>query len=218
MFYLRKKRDFYSKKAKQEGFRSRAAYKLLQIDKKFNIFRENQTIIDLCGAPGGFSQIARDQTQSKAAIFLVDMARVRPIPKITEIIQGDITQLDTIHLLQESIIKHGVEHREHIVLADCSPNVSGHWVTDHARQIWLAEVSLGISNYFLASAFLTKVFHGEYFKDLIAKIKEYYEVVKVHKPPTSRSSSAETYIVATKGKGRGKVKYNIAFLLLADEG
>lgn len=214
MLYLPKKRDRYTKKAKSEGFRSRAAYKLLQIDEKFQIFHSKQTVVDLCGAPGGFSQIARDRTNGKGQIFLVDIARVKSIPNITEIIKGDITQLNTILQLQKSLEKHNAIENEIIVLADCSPNVSGHWTTDHTRQIWLAEVALGISNYFLAEKFITKVFQGEYLKELLQKIKAAYQNVKTYKPPTSRKKSAEIYIIAVNGKDRGIERYNRNHLVL----
>lgn len=208
VFLLPKKRDFYSKKAKYEGYRSRAAYKLLQIDNKFKLFHPNQTVIDLCGAPGGFSQIARDKTNGEARIFLVDIARIKPIPNITEIIKGDITKLQTILQLQKSLEKQGADNNEIVVLADCSPNVSGHWTMDHTRQIWLAEVALGISNYFLAEKFVTKVFQGEFFQELLDKINVSYQSVKIFKPPTSRKKSAETYIIALENKNRGTERYN----------
>ncbi len=167
----------------------------------------------MCGAPGGFSQIARDQTKGKARIFLVDIARVKAIPNITEIIKGDITKLSTVLQLQRSIEKYRVNN-EIIVLADCSPNVSGHWATDHARQVWLAEVALGISNYFSAEKFITKVFEGEYLLELLQKIKASYNNVKIYKPATSRKESAETYIIATESKNRNKEEYNQDYLVL----
>lgn len=99
-------------------------------------------------------------------------------------------------------------------MADCSPNVSGHWLTDHARQIWLAEVALGISNYFLAEKFLTKVFQGQLFKKYILKIKNVYKIVKIHKPETSRKRSAETYIIASERLNRDVPRYNRESLIL----
>jgi 23S rRNA (uridine2552-2'-O)-methyltransferase len=213
---LRKRRDFYAKKAKHEGFRSRAAYKLLQIEKKFHLFQSNQTIIDLCGAPGGFSQVARDQTKKKGDIFLVDLARIKSIPYIKEIIKGDITEISTIIHLQESIKKHGSLDKEVVVLADCSPNVSGNWTTDHARQIWLSEVALGISNYFLAEKFVTKVFQGEFYPELLKKIRAIYNQVKIHKPETSRKRSAETYIIAKERKNREVPLFNKDYLILEE--
>jgi len=208
VFILPKKRDIYTKRAKSEGYRSRAAYKLLQIDKKFKIFHNTQTVIDLCGAPGGFSQIARDRSHGKARIFLADIARIKPIPNITEIIKGDITKFQTILQIQKSLESYKADENEIVVLADCSPNVSGQWITDHARQIWLTEAALGISNYFLAEIFLTKVFQGEYYQDLLEKIKESYNDVKTYKPPTSRKKSAEMYIIAIHNKNRSSKRYN----------
>jgi 23S rRNA (uridine2552-2'-O)-methyltransferase len=213
---LPKKRDMYAKKAKAEGYRSRAAYKLLQIDKKFKLFKSNQTVLDLCGAPGGFSQIARDRSHGKAQIFLVDIARVKPIPKITEIIKGDITGLKTILQIQKTLEKYEAEDNEIIVLADCSPNVSGHWSTDHSRQIWLAEAALGISNYFLAEKFVTKVFQGEHYQEFLTKIKGSYQDVKTYKPPTSRKGSAEMYIIALNNKNKISTRYNRLHLVKSE--
>ncbi|MFX0211496.1 MAG: SAM-dependent methyltransferase, partial [Candidatus Hodarchaeota archaeon] len=132
---------------------------------------------------------------------------------ITEIIKGDITELPTILQLQKNLEKHKADTNEIIVLADCSPNVSGHWTTDHARQIWLAEVALGISNYFLAEKFLTKVFQGEYYQELIEKIKASYQNVKTYKTPTSRKTSAEIYIIAINNKNKGSERFNRNHLL-----
>ena len=186
---LRKRRDAYTKRAKKEGYRSRAAYKLIQINKKFKIFNQKQIVIDLCGAPGGFSQIARDATNGRAKIYLVDIARIKPLPGTIEIIKGDITDHKTILQLRENIEKVLSSSNQIIVLADCSPNVSGNWATDHSRQIWLSEVALGIANYFLADTFLTKVFQGEFLKDFFKMIDTYYGEVKTYKPPTSRKSN-----------------------------
>jgi len=193
---LRKRRDVYTKRAKKEGHRSRAAYKLIQINKKFKIFNQKQIVIDLCGAPGGFSQIARDSTNGRAKIYLVDIARIKPIPGMIDIIKGDITDYKTILELRKKIEKVLSSSNQIIVLADCSPDVSGNWVTDHSRQIWLSEVALGIANYFLADTFLTKVFQGEFLKDFLKVINTYYGEVRTYKPPTSRKTSSESYIIA----------------------
>jgi len=147
---------------------------------------------------------------------LVDLARIKQIPYIKEIIKGDITKLSTITQLQNSLRRNGSEEKEMVVLADCSPNLSGAWITDRAKQIWLAEVALGISNFFLAEKFLTKVFQGEFFQGLFKKIKISYKNVKSHKPKTSRKGSAEMYIVATERKNKGVQRYNRQFLLLEE--
>lgn len=147
---------------------------------------------------------------------MVDLARIKQIPYIKEIIKGDITKLSTITQLQNSLRRNGSEEKEMVVLADCSPNLSGAWITDRAKQIWLAEVALGISNFFLAEKFLTKVFQGEFFQELLKKIKISYKNVKSHKPKTSRKGSAEIYIVATERKNKEVQRYNKQFLLLDD--
>ncbi len=210
---MRKKRDVYTKRAKQEGYRSRAFYKLQQINSKFKIFHSNQIIIDLCGAPGGFSQVARDCTRGKASIILVDLARIKPIPGITEIIKGNITDVSTVFKIREVVEKHRSRKQEIVVLADCSPNVSGNWPTDHAIQIWLSRVALGISNYFLAVKFISKAFQGESFPDFLAEIKEYFQDVKISKPPTSRKTSAEVYIVAQNRRDSNLTLFDTNILL-----
>ncbi len=213
---MRKKRDVYTKRAKQEGHRSRAYYKLQQIDKKYKIFDSKQIVIDLCGAPGGFSQVARDSTNGKASIILVDLARIKTIYGVKTIIKGDISHQSTVFQIQETVEKYHSPSQKIVVLADCSPNVSGNWPTDHAIQIWLSEVALGISNYFLANKFVTKVFQGELSSQFIGKIKHFYEEVKIYKPPTSRKASAEVYIIAQKRSNLKLELYDINSLL-ADE-
>ncbi len=213
---MRKKRDIYTKRAKQEGHRSRAYYKLLQIDKKFKIFNPKQIVIDLCGAPGGFSQVARDCTKGNASIILVDFARIKPIPGINKIIKGDITQQSTVLEIRESVEEYRSTYNSIIVLADCSPNVSGNWSTDQAIQIWLSDVALGIANFFLAVKFVSKAFQGESFRNFFDKIKLFYADVKINKPPTSRKTSAEIYVIAQKRRDLGLKLYDTNSLL-ADE-
>jgi 23S rRNA (uridine2552-2'-O)-methyltransferase len=214
---LRKRRDLYTKRAKQEGYRSRAAYKLLQINKKFQIFGSNQIVIDLCGAPGGFSQVARDCTKNQAMIILIDIARVKPFPGVNKIIKGDITDTSTVLEIRKYVEKNQGKYPDLIILADCSPNVSGNWATDHARQIWLSDVALGISNYCLANTFLTKAFQGELFNQFVDKLKLHYKKIDIFKPPTSRKASAETYIVARKRIEIDKHQFDTSTLYVDEE-
>lgn len=127
----------------------------------------------------------------------MDKARVKPIDQV-RIIVGDITKRSTVFRIQEELERSGFINDEIVVLADCSPNVSGNWVTDHARQIWLSETALGIANYFQATKFVTKVFQGEQLSSFLQKIRRNFGEVKEFKPPTSRKRSAEMYIIATK--------------------
>lgn len=214
---MRKRRDVYTKRAKKEGYRSRAAYKLLQINQKFQIFSSKQLIIDLCGAPGGFSQVARDCTKNQAMIILIDLARIKPFPGVNKIIKGDITDTSTILKIRKYVEEKQGEYPELVVLADCSPDVSGNWVTDHARQIWLSEVALGISNYCIANTFLTKIFQGELSKPFIDKIKQHYRNVNSFKPPTSRKASAEMYIIAQKRLKTDKQQFDSNVLYKDEE-
>ena len=213
---MRKKRDVYTKRAKQEGHRSRAYYKLQQIDRKYKIFKKKQLVIDLCGAPGGFSQVARDCTNGTATIILVDLAKIKPIPGISNIIKGNIARQSTVLKIRETVEYNQSVYRDIVVLADCSPNVSGNWPTDHAIQIWLSEVALGISNYFLASKFVSKAFQGESFTNFIEKVKINFEDVKISKPPTSRKTSAEVYVIAQKRRDLKLKLYDINSLLTDD--
>ena len=212
-----KKRDVYTKRAKNEGYLSRAAYKLLQINSKFHIFSSRQIVIDLCGAPGGFSQVARDCTKNQAMIILIDLARIKPIPGVNKIIKGDITNTSTILKIRKYVEDNQDKYPQLIVLADCSPNVSGNWATDHARQIWLSEVALGISNYCQAYTLITKIFQGELSKSFIEKIKQHYQNVNLFKPPTSRKASAETYIIAQKRLRTDKQQFDIDLLYKDEE-
>ncbi|MHA1994411.1 MAG: SAM-dependent methyltransferase [Candidatus Hodarchaeales archaeon] len=213
---MRKRRDVYTKRAKQEGHRSRAYYKLQQLDRKYKIFHPKQLIIDLCGAPGGFSQVARDCTNGNVSIILVDLARIKPMPGISNIIKGDITDQSTVLKIREVVERNRSIHKEIVVLADCSPNVSGNWLTDQAIQIWLSEVALGISNYFIAAKFVSKAFQGETFNKFIEEVKTYYEDVKIRKPRSSRRTSAEVYVIAQKRRDL-ELKLYDSNSLLADE-
>lgn len=135
----------------------------------------------------------------------MDKARVKPIDQV-RIIIGDITKRSTVFRIQEELEQSGFIKEEIVVLADCSPNVSGNWATDHARQIWLSETALGIANYFQAAKFITKVFQGEQLSSFLQKIRQSFEDVKEFKPPTSRKRSAEMYVIATKRiKGEGDI-------------
>lgn len=212
----RRKRDQFTKKAKKEGFRSRAAYKIEEIDKKFDIFKPGRTYIDLCGAPGGFSQIARDRTLNKSRILLVDLARIREIPGV-RIIKGDITNLVTIKKIRSILDEWGRSESEIVVMADCSPKVSGSWNTDHEIQIWLSKNALGIANYYLAKIFITKVFQGMQYKSFLEEVNKFYSDVKAYKPSVSRTKSAETYIIAKKRKNQYERRFNEDLLYLDEE-
>jgi len=153
---VRKRPDTYYKRAKKEGYRSRAAYKLEQMQRKFKIFQKGQTIVDLCGAPGGWSQIASEEIGDDGRVILVDLESVYDLGKISSII-ADITSPNVVKQIHMMITE---PKRVDVVLADCSPNVIGQWDTDHARQIWLSENALHIAIQLEANTFVCKVFQG----------------------------------------------------------
>ncbi len=159
----------------------------------------------------------RDCTNNNAKIILIDLARIKPFPGVNKIIKGDITDRSTALKIQKFVEKTQDQYPELIVLADCSPNVSGNWATDHARQIWLSEVALGISNFCKAETFLTKIFQGELSKPFIEKVKLQYKQVNIYKPPTSRKASAETYIVAQKRVETDTLQFDTKLLYRDDE-
>jgi len=183
--------DYYYKKAKQEKYKSRAVYKLEQIHKIFKIFKYGVKVVDLGAHPGGWSQFARKKVGSKGVVISVDFQPMN-LPNVISIM-GDITEEETIHLIESKLGgKCG------IVLSDCSPNVSGHWGTDHARQIFLAQTSLEIAIRILIKngIFICKIFQGDLVNEFINEVKPLFKIVRTYKPKASRKQSAEMYLIA----------------------
>ena len=188
----KRKKDFYYRKAKIEGLRSRAAYKLAQLDRKFKIFKGVKKVLDLCCAPGGWLQYSLSKVGNDGLVIGVDLLEISPLPNV-HFIRGDITREETL----EKIVKIAGSKID-LVLSDCSPNVSGIWELDHARQIFLAEKALEIAEKVLRKGgkFIVKVFQGDLFNDYLDKVKTVFRNVRVTKPEASRKESAEMYIVA----------------------
>ncbi|MFX1250231.1 MAG: RlmE family RNA methyltransferase [Promethearchaeota archaeon] len=194
-----KKPDYYSKKAKREGLKSRAAYKLEQIQRKYRLIQKGDIVIDLCGCPGGWAQIAKRETGKTGLVVLVDLKKVQ-IKNVLSIV-ADITKEEIYTEILNSLneIKQNVRCVDG-VLADCSPNVSGSWTTDHFRQIWLAENALEISKKLSAKYFICKVFQGEGLDDFITEVRKVFTRVRRYKPDASRKASAEIYLIAFSPK------------------
>jgi len=192
----KRRRDFYYRKAKLEGLRSRAAYNE-QLDKKFKIFKGVKKVLDLCCAPGGWLQYSLSRIGEDGLIIGVDLVEIAPLPNVY-FIQGDITREETL----EKIVKVA-NGKIDLVLSDCSPNVSGIWELDHARQIYLAETSLKIARKVLRKGgkFVVKVFQGDLFNNYLDKVREFFKIVKVTKPEASRKESAEMYVIAFNFSG-----------------
>lgn len=188
----KRKKDFYYRKAKIESLRSRAAYKLDQLDRKFKIFKGVKKVLDLCCAPGGWLQYSLSRVGNNGLVIGVDLSEISPLPNVY-FIRGDITREETL----EKIVKTAGGKID-LVLGDCSPNVSGIWELDHARQIFLAERALKIAEKILkrGGKFIVKVFQGDLFNEYLDKVKRVFRNVRVTKPEASRKESAEMYIVA----------------------
>jgi 23S rRNA (uridine2552-2'-O)-methyltransferase len=197
----RKRPDHYYWKAKEEGYPSRAAYKLQQINERFRILKPGQVVVDLCGAPGGFAVLAAKAVASKGRVFVVDQQPLGIKSPWIVAIQGDITNEETVQRLLSQIATYHSESGSggsgaDVVLADCAPCVMGSWSTDHARQIFLSENALHIAMDLKAKIFVCKVFDGDLLSDFLKECKESYSSVKLTKPPASRPTAAERFVVA----------------------
>lgn len=194
--------DPYVAASKRDGYRSRAAYKLKEIDARYRFLKSGQRIIDLGAAPGGWSQIAAAIVKSqegKGQVVAIDYLGVDPIPGV-EILELDFTD-DTAEPLLKSKLRDG---KADVVLSDMAAPTTGHTKTDHLRIMALAETAAAFANDVLApgGVFLCKVFQGGAERDLLDGLKKNFAVVRHVKPPASRSDSAELYVLATGFRGK----------------
>ncbi len=177
--------DPYVRKARKEGYRSRAAYKLLELDQKHSLFKPGMTVLDLGAAPGGWSQVAVQKVMPGGRVIAVDVLEMAPISGVT-VIKGDFRQLP----IEES--------RADVVLSDVSPNLSGIPNVDQARLLELSLAAIEVCAKILKrdGVFVVKAFYGEAFDELRERLEAVFKKVKVVKPSASRGESAETYVVA----------------------
>jgi len=188
-----RKRDYYYKKAKQEQYRSRAAYKLFQAMKKYHFINYGDVVVDLGAAPGGWIQAARKTVGNKGFVLGVDLKSIEPFPQhYVRTIVCDITDQDVEQQIQEMLPR-----KADAVISDASPNISGVWEVDHARQIDLAQKALEIALATLRPCgnFFVKVFQGDMLDDFTHKVKQHFETVLVIKPKASRTKSSEIFIL-----------------------
>jgi 23S rRNA (uridine2552-2'-O)-methyltransferase len=193
-----RKRDYYYRKAKEEKFRSRAAYKLLQAVKKHRFIKPGYVVVDLGAAPGGWTQASRRIVGSSGFVLGVDLKHMEPIdlPNVRTVI-GDVTDSQITQNIREFLPRSA-----DIVISDVSPNISGIWELDHARQIDLARHSLRIATYVLKPKgnFFVKVFQGDMLNDFVKEVKQHFSFVKLIKPKASRAKSSELYVLGMNFK------------------
>ncbi len=189
-----RKQEFYYKKAKAENYRSRATYKLAQAINKYHFIKYGDVIVDLGAAPGGWIQAARKVAGKKGFVLGVDLKPIAPFEQTyIRTIVCDMTDADAVNEILSFL-----PGKADVVLSDMSPNISGVWEVDHARQIDLATKALTVALQILSphGNFFTKVFEGDLINEYIENVKRHFEEVKLVKPPASRSKSSEMYILA----------------------
>ena len=188
-----RKRDYYYRKAKSEKFRSRAYYKLLQAVKTHNFIKPGYVVVDLGAAPGGWTQAARKLVDDSGYVLAVDLKPIKSFDAPNaRIIIGDIGEQKTVQDILEFLPRPA-----DVVVSDVSPNISGIWELDHARQIDLARQSLRMATSLLRTGgnFFVKVFQGDITSNFVKETKQYFSFVKLVKPKASRSKSAELYLL-----------------------
>jgi len=185
--------DPYVKKAQREGLRSRAAYKLQQLQERDKLFKPGMTVIDLGAAPGGWSELVVKYTGSKGKVIALDILPMEPIRGV-EFIQGDFTEEAQLEKLLEQLGHAKVDW----VLSDMAPNLSGVDSVDQPRSIALAEIALNLALRVLneQGGFLTKVFQGDGFDAFLKEVRCHFKMVMIRKPDASRGRSREVYILA----------------------
>ncbi|HVK56068.1 MAG TPA: RlmE family RNA methyltransferase [Burkholderiales bacterium] len=184
--------DPFVKAAKREGYRSRAAYKLLEIDKRNNLFKPGMLVADLGASPGGWSQIAKEQMGPAGRVIAIDLLPMEAIPGV-EFIQADFS---TDSGLNELLALSGGKQFD-VVISDMAPNISGISISDQARAMALAELALEFTFDHLKPRgdFLVKLFQGEGFDAFMVQARQHFEKVAVRKPEASRDRSNEVYLL-----------------------
>jgi 23S rRNA (uridine2552-2'-O)-methyltransferase len=194
--------DPYVAAAKREGFRSRAAYKLAEIDDKHQLLRPGMRVVDLGAAPGGWSQIAAERVAAAAGrgqVVAIDITAVDPLPGVT-FVQLDFTSPGAEDSLKALLRDGGAD----VVLSDMAAPTTGHTRTDHLRIMGLAEVAAEFACDVLApgGTFLAKVLQGGTEREVLDRLKRSFKTIRHVKPPASRADSAELYVLATGFRGK----------------
>ena len=185
--------DEYVKRAQQEGFRSRAIYKLQEIDSRDRLLRHGMTVVDLGAAPGGWAQYARRRVGPPGRVLALDILPIEPLPGV-EVLCADFTEPAALEQLAQRLAGRPVD----LVISDMSPNISGIEVSDQARTMYLAELALDFTVHNLRPGgdFLVKTFQGQGFSEFYRQIRQRFKKLLTRKPKASRPRSREVYLLA----------------------
>ena len=189
--------DPYVRAARAQGWRSRAAFKLIELDERFHLLRPNLRVVDLGAAPGGWTQVAARRVGDGGRVVALDLLPVEPVPGAI-LLEGDFQQEAT-----ERAVLDALNGQADLVLSDLAPNTTGHNATDHLRIMGLVELAADFARKVLApgGGFVAKVFQGGAERELLAALKRDFVTVRHAKPPASRKDSAEAYLVAQGFRG-----------------
>ncbi len=190
--------DPYVQRAKDEGYRSRASFKLIELDKKDRLFRPGMTVVDLGAAPGGWSQVAADKVGDNGLVIASDILPMDSLAGVT-FVQGDFTEESVYDQILVAIDGRPVD----LVISDMAPNMSGMNSVDQPRSIYLVELALDLARQVMKpdGVFLAKVFQGEGFDALLADMRQSFTKVQSRKPDSSRARSREIYQLCRGFKG-----------------
>ncbi|UTV98844.1 23S rRNA (uridine(2552)-2'-O)-methyltransferase RlmE [Marinomonas rhizomae] len=190
--------DPYVKKSQQDGYRSRASYKLIEINDKDKLFKPAMRVVDLGAAPGGWSQVAAKLVGDNGTIVASDILEMSPLPGVS-FVQGDFTEQE----VYEAILAEIGDQKADLVISDMAPNMSGNSSSDQPQAMYLVELALDMAAQVLRPGgnFLVKVFQGEGFEEYLKTMRAQFESVVTRKPDASRARSREVYLLGRQYKG-----------------
>jgi 23S rRNA (uridine2552-2'-O)-methyltransferase len=187
--------DTYVRRARQEGWRSRAVYKLVEMQERHRLLKPGSRVLDLGAAPGAWSQYAAGVVRQQGRVIAVDLLDLEPIAGV-EFVQGDFREPETLEYVTKCIADQQLD----LVMSDMAPNISGNRSVDQPRAMYLAELAADFAGHVLkpGGSMVLKLFHGEGFDAFVRDMRQNFGAVRVRKPAASRAQSRETYMVATK--------------------
>ena len=189
--------DPYVQRATAEGYRSRAAFKLIEIDARDRLLRRGQTVVDLGAAPGSWSQVIAERVRPGGRVIALDVLPMDSLAGV-EFIEGDFTEPEVLARIEQAL----GEHRADLVVSDMAPNLSGVGASDQARAMYLCELALAFARDHLkpSGAFLVKAFQGAGYPEFVSDMRKAFETVVSRKPQSSRGRSSEMYLVGKRLK------------------